>query len=213
MARQSAPPIPTPNKTRPSARHSALRDRPSARRAKAVSITLFLAFAVLAAACGPGGDGGDATPAPKEPTAPSDAGAIRTVDPAQVPDVQNLLRQLGGGELDKQSVLYADLTKDGREESIVPISSGGTLGNLAYIVLTMRSGSPAAILTAVRDRSSLGGLVMSLEDGKLVKTTEKYGPEDPLCCPSTLVKTTYYWDGTNLQVEREDEVKQSSPKQ
>jgi len=184
-------------------------------RAPAFRPTLLLLalLGLFTFACG-SGDGGDAERTPtSEPPTPADAGAIRNVDLAEAAAVQTLLRQLGGGEVDKQSVVYADLTKDGRDEAVVPISSGGTLGNIAYVVLTLRSGSPTALLTALRDRSSAGGVQMSIEDGKLIKTTAKYGPEDPLCCPSALIKTTYYWDGTNLQVEREEEVKQSSPKQ
>jgi hypothetical protein len=176
---------------------------------------LIPAFAVLVAAltaaCGAANDGGSKSPTPVPPT-PADAGAIRNIDLAQVPALRTLVSQ-AGGEIDKQSVVYADVTSDGRDEAIVPIASGGTLGNLAYMVLTMRSGAPAPILTATRDRSTLGGIFVMVEDGKVVKTTGKYGPDDPRCCPSVLVKTTYHWDGTSLQVESEQEVQQPSQKQ
>lgn len=180
--------------------------------ASAPVLCLFALFSVLLLSCGSGGDDGGPTPAAESPT-PADATAIRDVDLTQAAPVLNFMRQLGGGELDRQAVLYADLTKDGREEAIVPIHSGGTLGNLGYVVLTLRSGSPAAILTATRDRNSIGGVAMYLEDGKLRKTIGKYGAEDPRCCPSALIRTTYYWDGSNLQVEGEEEVKQTGPKQ
>jgi hypothetical protein len=138
--------------------------------------------------------------------------AIHSIDFAQVAALTALQAQTGG-EIDTRSVLYADLTGDGRDDAVVPIASGGTLGNLAFLVLTMKGGNPTAILTAVRDRASPGGIAMSIEDGKLVKTIGKYGPEDPRCCPSVLVKTTYRWDGSALQVESEREVSQPSGKQ
>jgi hypothetical protein len=171
------------------------------------SVIAFLALLVLG--CGAGGGSKEPT---AEPSPPADANAIHDVDFAQVPAVQTLARQVGG-EPDTQAVQFADLTGDQRDEAIVPITSGGTLGNLGYVVLTMRSGSPVPVLTATRDRSSAGGIEMSVVDGKLVKTAARYGPNDPLCCPSTLIKTTYRWDGSALQVEREEEVQQPSRKQ
>jgi hypothetical protein len=97
---------------------------------------------------------------------------------------------------------------------VVPITSGGTLGNIAYVVLTLRSGKAQQILTRRLDRGSAGGLMMSLQDGKLVETTAVYGAEDPLCCPSTLKLTTFRWDGSQLQVEREEQqVATPGPKQ
>ncbi len=170
-------------------------------------------FSAVAIACGTPADQKPDPTSTSEPPAPPDAAAIQSLDLAQVAAVQGFMRQIGGGELDKASVQYADLTKDGRDEAIVPVSSGGTLGNLGYVVLTLRSGSPAAILTAQRDRNSIGGVTLNVEDGKLVKYIGKYGPEDPRCCPTLLVKTTYYWDGANLQVEREDEIKAGNQKQ
>ena len=179
------------------------------RASASLAAFLFAFLALFVLACGDGGGSKEPT---AEPSPPADANAIHEVDFAQVPAVQTLARQVGG-EPDTQAVLFADLTGDRRDEAIVPITSGGTLGNLGYVVLTMRSGAPAPILTATRDRSSPGGIQMSLVDGKLVKTAARYGPDDPLCCPSTLVKTTYRWDGSALQVEREEEVQQPSQKQ
>ncbi len=148
----------------------------------------------------------------EQPT-PADAEAIRALDFSQVGAFQTLVRQLAG-EYDRRTVVYADLTGDGREEAIVPVGSGGTLGNVAYQVFTLRGGAPAAILTTTRDQTTPGGMIMNVEDGRLVRTTGKYGPEDPRCCPSVLVKTRYRWDGSSLQVEREDEVKSTpGPKQ
>jgi hypothetical protein len=177
-----------------------------------LSLSLLCLATILGLACGSGAGGSAAKTPTSEPSPPSDALAIHNVDFTQVPAVRTLVAQ-AGGDVDTQSVLFADLTGDGRDEAAVPIASGGTLGNLAYVVLTMRSGAPAPILTATRDRNGVGGIFMAVEDGKLVKTTGKYGPEDPRCCPSALIKTTYRWDGTNLQVEREEELQQAGGKQ
>ena len=124
------------------------------------------------------------------------------------------MRQVGGGGVDPRAIVYADLTGDRREEAVVPVDSGGTLGNLAYLVFTLRGSTPALILTRTLDRSSAGGLKMTVEDGKLVETVAEYGPQDPLCCPSVLRRTTFRWDGSLMQVEREEKVPQTpGPKQ
>lgn len=141
-----------------------------------------------------------------QPSEPVDAAAIRAVNLAQSPDVQASLRQLGSGSIDPAEIVYADLTGDRREDAVVPVASGGTLGNIAYLVLTLKSGAPALILTRTLDRGSAGGLRMAIEDSKLVETAAEYGAEDPLCCPSVLRKTWFRWDGARLQVEREEKL-------
>jgi hypothetical protein len=175
------------------------------------ALCFLFCLSSLLAGCG-SGDARDPAPT-SEPTAPTDAGAIRDVNLLQAAAVVSAVRQIGGGDPEVAAVKYADLTKDGREEALLPIASGGTLGNLGYVVLTMKSGAPAALLTLTRERSSISGVAASVEDGKLVKYVGRYGPEDPLCCPSILVKTTYYWDGSALQVEKEEETRAGAPKQ
>jgi hypothetical protein len=164
------------------------------------SLTLLLASGV---ACKNGESGGPSLAA-TDTAVPADAAAIRAVDFSQVAALQTLLRQTGG-QLEARAVLYSDLTGDGRDEAIVPVTSGGTLGNLAYQVYTFRGGAPAVILTVTRDAGTAGGIGVSVEDGKLVRTAGKYGPDDPRCCPSVLIRTYYRWDGAALQVAREIE--------
>lgn len=127
--------------------------------------------------------------------------------------MQTSLRQLGSGSVDARAIVYADLTGDGRDEAVVPIGSGGTLGNLAYLVFTLRSGSPAVILSRTLDRSSAGGLGIDVQEARLVETVGEFGPEDPLCCPSQLRKTYFRWDGARLQVEREERTSTPSKKE
>src|SRR5207302_11229719 len=123
----------------------------------------------------------------------------------EIAPLKSLLTQVGGF-FDPRTAIYADVTGDGREEAILPLSSGGTLGNVAYQVYTLSAGAPVLILTATRDQATAGGPVMTVEDGKLVRTAGRYGSEDPRCCPSALLKTSYHWDGKALQVEREQEI-------
>lgn len=119
-----------------------------------------------------------------------------------------LVAQLGSGSVDKTSAFYADLTGDRREEAIVPVTSQGTLGNIAYLVLRLDSGKPELVLSRTLDKSSASGLQMSVEDGILQETRGVYGPEDPFCCPSQLRETTFHWDGSRLQVKAERLVQQ-----
>ena len=160
----------------------------------AVVIILAVAFSL---ACGSGNDAVE----PTAPTSPADASAIRQVDFRKTPDVQTLLRQLGSATVDPDSIVYVDVTGDRREEAAVPIDSGGTLGNVAFLVFTLRSGTPSLILTRTVD--SVSGIVMFEEAGKLIETRGEFGPEDPFCCPSKLRRTTFRWDGSRLQVEGE----------
>lgn len=120
-----------------------------------------------------------------------------------------MLSQAGSGRLDPSTIVYGDVTGDLREEALVPISSAGTLGNIAYLVFTPRSGDASLVLTRTLDRSSAGGLQLTIEDGTLLETTAVYRPEDPLCCPSALRRTTFQWDGSKLQVEREQQISQT----
>ncbi len=166
-------------------------------------------LAVLAAAGCQSSSKTSTNASPTPSASPADAGAIRNVDFSQQPAVKSLIAQFGG-ELDPKSIIYADLTGDSRDEAVVPIFSGGTLGNLAYLVYTIKSGAPAVILTRTIDRSSRSGLHMDVEDGKLVESVGQYGPEDPLCCPTMLRKTYFRWDGNSLQVDREEQVPSSN---
>ena len=169
-------------------------------------LALVLLFAVaFSIACSSGGDA-EGNSKPRVPPTPADVAKIRSVDLSKANDVQNMLRQLGSGTLAARETLYVDVTGDQREEAFVPISSGGTLGNLAYLGFTLKGDTPTLILTRTLDRSNAGGLRLLFEDGKLVEYSGEYGPQDPNCCPSVLRKTYFRWDGRKLQVEKEEKV-------
>lgn len=172
-------------------------------------IPLVVIAVFLLAACGSGETPSNAS-SPKPPSA--DVDAIRSVDFSEDPATKDLLAKVGSGRVAREAVLFADLTGDQKEEAIVPITSDGTLGNIAYVVLTMSSGQPSAILTRTMDRTAGSGLRMAVDAGKLKEIVGVMGPSDPLCCPSELRTTTFRWDGTKLQVESETTAKQPSSK-
>jgi hypothetical protein len=166
-----------------------------------LKLFLFLlpAALFLSLACGSG-----ATEEPAASSTPADFAAIHDVDFEALPETQDLLRRLGSGRVATEAVAFEDLTGDGRDEAIVPVTSDGTLGNVAYVIYTLESGQPELILTRTMDRTTASGLAMGLDDaGALRETVGIYGNEDPLCCPSELRLTTFRWDGNALQVAGE----------
>jgi hypothetical protein len=160
---------------------------------------------LFAIACGDGGSDASPTPPPAG-TPPADAGAIRSVNMSQQKDVTAQMSKIGGGEVADKEIAYADLTGDQREEAIVPISSGGTMGNIAYLVLTPTADGADLLLTRTTDAKSVSGINMAVENGVLVEYVGEYGAEDPMCCPSVLRRTTFKWDGSKLEAAGEERI-------
>jgi hypothetical protein len=127
-------------------------------------------------------------------------------------DVKAQIARIGGGSVAENEIAYADLTGDLREEAIVPITSGGTMGNISYLIFTPSADGARLLLTRNMDPKSVSGLSMTVENGALVEYVGEYGPEDPMCCPSVLRRTTFKWDGSSLQVSREEKVPKASQK-
>lgn len=169
-------------------------------------VTILLALLLAAAGCNGDDDEDDPTALPGSPTARASAtaapeetpsGEIREIAIAGVPDVQELLAETGG-ELVQENVLYADLTNDGVDEAVVPLASGGTLGDVAFLVLTPVGEKTR---TLVREDAVNAGMSLEIVGDKLVMTEPVPGPDDPECCPSMLRKTTYAWNGAALAIE------------
>jgi hypothetical protein len=178
----------------------------SVRKATLLGWIVFIAAVVLAAlapACGDGDEGKETptatSPATSTPVSPSD---IRKVDLGQQADVKALQQSLGGGVM-AEDVLYADLTGDGQEEAIVPISSGGTAGNLAFIVLGYRGGE---LVTLLSETPAEGSVQVELEDHHLVEVLPVYGPGDTPDFPSRIKKVQYIWKDGALVVGQEEVV-------
>ena len=141
-----------------------LRGRPG----RATVLLLLLVGAALAvAACGTDQDEEpEVTPSPPpEQTATVEAVTpnpeIQDVDFSQVPAVEDLLAE-SGGRLLPEAIVFADLTGDGAEEAVVPISSGGTGGNVAYAVFDYQGGDLEELLVV---KPEAGRVTVSVEDG------------------------------------------------
>ena len=173
------------------------------RTATLASAALLLGATV--AGCSGGGASKTPTRAPSAVTTPASTRTatpslgIRTLDLSAVADVRAVIASTGGSYL-QDEVTYADVTGDGIDEAIVPIDSGGTAGDIAFLVLTPSGSGTKTLLNLVPTTGS-GGLAMAIEGGQIVITQPVYGPEDPNCCPGALRKTTYVWNGTALAVE------------
>ncbi|HXF51813.1 MAG TPA: hypothetical protein VNM43_09050 [Dehalococcoidia bacterium] len=134
---------------------------------------------------------------------------IFDVDFATAPDVASFLER-AGGEVAQDAVIFADLTGDGEEEAVVPVSSGGTAGDIAYFVYTMRNGELELLLSVVPEA---GRIQVELDaEGRLMDREPVYGPDDPECCPSRVRTRVYEWDGKRLRVASEREEPSSGVK-
>ncbi len=139
-----------------------------------------------------------ASPAAATPTTPVD---IRQVDLASERGIAEFLGTTGGA-VDADRILYADLTGDGNDDAVVPVSSGGEGGDIAVFVFGYIGGAvqellmarPAEIMTA------------AIENGQLVTAEGVFAPGDPFGFPSEVLRRYYTWDGAALVVEREEQV-------
>jgi hypothetical protein len=176
-------------------------------RVLAALITATLAIAAFTACDGDGGGDETSTPPPSTATvsgtsvSATPTGEIRERGLENDPAVQALLTDTGG-EYVQENVLYADLTEDGIDDAVVPIASGGTLGNLAFIVLTPTDSGTSVLLK--EQPTQTGGIALDVVDGKLITLEPVYGTDDPECCPTLLRKTTYGWNGAALALEDEE---------
>jgi hypothetical protein len=107
--------------------------------------------------------------------------------------IKATIRQ-GGFHAGVDRLLYADLTGDGRPETVVTIFSGGTAGDIAFYVLTGEGSGLHSIKSSNREYK-IGVKVVA---GRLQVTRPLYGAQDPNCCPGHLEITTYRYDGVRL---------------
>jgi hypothetical protein len=130
-----------------------------------------------------------ATAQPTGTTVPS-IRAVNFADPSLAGD---LIRRAGGGEVQQERVLFADLVgKDGLDEAVVIVDSGGTAGELGAGIYGLRDARPVLLqFFRYNGRIELrGDLVVTLE--------ALPQPGDAQCCPSKLRETTYHWDGATF---------------
>jgi hypothetical protein len=176
----------------------------------------LVALAAVIAACGDGGTEGRATPGvspaatgvetPTGPAGTATAAAtpsdIRQEDLGAQEGLRTFLAEAGGA-VDTDRISYADLTGDGLEEAVVPVSSGGEGGDIAVFVFGYDGGAVAQLLRVIPES---GALTASVAAGALTVSEPVFAPGDPLCCPSELRNTTFGWDGNGLVAVQEEVV-------
>jgi hypothetical protein len=109
-----------------------------------------------------------------------------------------------GGEIDPAAIIFVDLTGDNAEDAIVPVSSGGTLGNLAIFVYSADAYGPALLLQVEPEGD--GGIVADVQEGQLFIDEASFAPNDPECCPSQITRRYYVWDGDELVVDHVEQI-------
>jgi len=169
----------------------------------AIATMMMLVAAASSVACDDD-EGGEPTATSQPPTAAATgtgepAVDIRTLD-LESDDAVRALVASTGGTYEQDNVIYADVTDDGADDAVVPISSGGTMGDVGYVVLAAAEGGAEPVL----ERSPGGPVSVEVSGGQVVETLPAPGPDDPECCPSQLRTITYTWDGAALVVESDE---------
>jgi hypothetical protein len=103
--------------------------------------------------------------------------------------------------IDPQSVdqvICFDFTRDGRTDVAATIASGGTAGDIGYVVFRA---TPAGWAVALKGGGYKLGLVRAGRD--LVETQPVYRRNDPNCCPTGgFDHQRFHWTGTKFVVAR-----------
>jgi heat shock protein HslJ len=103
-------------------------------------------------------------------------------------------------------ITLGDLDSDGVEDAAVILitdpGGSGTFYDLAAVL--NRNGEPEHVATAsLGDRAQIRAF--SIEAGQIIIEMVTHGPEDPMCCPTQIVRNTYALEGDTL-VEMASEV-------
>jgi hypothetical protein len=91
-------------------------------------------------------------------------------------------------------VICFDFTRDGRVDAAATIASGGTAGDIGYVVFRATAAGWRAALSG-------GGYKLGLArvGGDLVETQPVYRKNDPNCCPSGgFDHLRYHWNGSRF---------------
>jgi hypothetical protein len=104
-------------------------------------------------------------------------------------------------------ILCYDFTRDGRRDLAVTIASGGTAGDIGFVVFRgTRAGWRVAL--------AMGGykLGISRVGGDLVSSQPVYRKNDPNCCPTGgFDHRRYHWSGVRFVVARSWHTKSFRP--
>ncbi len=173
------------------------------RRIRALTIpALLIALPALAVGCGGDGAGGSATPgATATPVHETPATSGPTLTPA--PDIKDVdfganqaLNDFlaAAGDVFIREIRYGDLTDDGVDDAMLPLSSLGEGGDIAVFVFGYGPDGLQEMLRVVADT----GLRVDVLNGILITTEPLYGPGDPACCPRQKVTKAYGLEGSVL---------------
>jgi hypothetical protein len=104
-------------------------------------------------------------------------------------------------------VICADLTRDGRTDMAVTLASGGTAGDIGFVVF--RRLGPGWKVSLVRSGYKLG---LYRVDGDLVSSQPVYRTNDSNCCPTGgFDHTRWHWNGTRFVSVRAYHTKSFKP--
>lgn len=92
-----------------------------------------------------------------------------------------------------EQIVYGDFDGDCQEEAGIPLFSGGTAGNVGFLVYD--GGAPTPTLVAWGDGYKLG---LEADRGILVVSNALYNGWEPNCCPSGRSFDRYRLDGNTL---------------
>jgi hypothetical protein len=105
--------------------------------------------------------------------------------------IKKLLRT-GGGFVDR-SIVFRDLTRDGRDDAVVRAHTGGADGVVAVYVFTTDVRDADGELHVVYRAQQLRRASTSVVDRVLTYRTSQYAEGDEPCCPATLIETELRW--------------------
>ncbi|MCK5084873.1 MAG: hypothetical protein KAQ64_04430 [Candidatus Pacebacteria bacterium] len=94
-------------------------------------------------------------------------------------------------------IIFGDLTQDGIDEAVVPVSSGGTAGDTAYAVFSVQNNK----LTKLFYNLNIYQVILKIEDGQLIEQTPFFSENDANCCPSFYRYTYYKYNKENNKME------------
>ena len=91
----------------------------------------------------------------------------------------------------------------------MPISSGGTAGNPAFIVVGYRDGILVGLLTEVPEE---GSVQVQVVNKQLVESVPVYSPGDLPGFPSEIKNIYYAWNGSGFVVAKRQEPSRTRPR-
>ncbi len=162
-----------------------------------------LVAVALGVACSGGKAGKASTPATPVTPSPVTTSAqvnIRTVNLAEQADVKTFAQGMGG-EVLPEEIIYADLTADGADDAVVPISSGGSQGDVAFIVVGYQDGQLKGLFS---DAPAGGEVRVSVENRMLVESLPVYSQGDQPRFPSHVKKIYYVWNGDGFVEDHQE---------